>query len=75
MPNELKLMFSPSDVQTLLDEEPDKIVVRLKLEEATLSDSSKAGVLKVYADAHRTNNSTPLATINGCPEPPCSEDD
>ena len=71
MPNQLLLIFKKDDIQKLLDHNPDKIVVRSTIEEAVLKDGTLAGVVKVYADAMQQGNREPLATIIGCPCPPC----
>lgn len=68
----LEMIFSAGDMQTLLDQNPDKILVRTTVEEVTLSNNSKASGVKVFADAYQNGNSEPLATVNGCPCPPCT---
>lgn len=70
MANQLIQIFSAGKVEELLKYSPDKIVVRSTIEEAILQDGSKAGVVKVYADAVKDGNV--LGTISGCPDPPCS---
>lgn len=71
MPNHLLLIFKKEEMQHLLNQNPDKIVVRSTFEEAILEGGGKAGVVKVYADAMQKGNPKPLATITGCPNPPC----
>jgi hypothetical protein len=72
MPNELVLVFSAEKIKSLLEANPDKIAVRSTIEEATLNDGSKAGVVKVYADAYVKGKAGPVATVSGCPVPPCA---
>ena len=69
MENLLTVIFKAEDIQTLLDQSPDKIVVRSIVEEGRLEDGEKAGVIKVFADA--VKNDEVLETISGCPKPPC----
>jgi hypothetical protein len=73
MANELILIFSADRIRELMDYNPDKIVVRSRIEEAVLEDSSKAGVVRVYADAVKERSV--VATVSGCPDPPCSIED
>jgi hypothetical protein len=75
MLNKLVLIFKKDDMQKLMDHNPDKIVVRSTIEEATLNSGEKAGVVRVYADAMQGGNPEPLTTIRGCPNPPCNVDD
>jgi len=72
MPNELILIFKKDDIVSLIETNPDKIVVRSYIEEATLDNGEKVGVVRVYADAMRNEEPEPLATIVGCPSPPCN---
>ncbi len=71
MPKPQLLIFKKEDIQKLMEHNPDKIVVRSVIEEAILKDGTTAGVVKIYADAMQQGNREPLATITGCPNPPC----
>ena len=71
MPNELVLVFPKDKMQSLLDVNPDKIIVRSAIEEARLDNGEMVGVVRVYADAVQGGNV--LATIDGCPVPPCEK--
>lgn len=75
MSSELTLIFTAEKIKTLLEANPDKIAVRATIEEATLNDGTKAGVVKVYADAYVKGKSGPVATVPGCPVPPCTVED
>ena len=72
MSSELTLVFTAEKIKTLLEANPDKIAVRFTIEEAKLEDGTKAGVVKVYADAYVKGKPGPVATVPGCPVPPCS---
>ena len=67
----LNLIFSADNMQTLMDQNPDKILIRTTVVEGLLADNTKAGVVKVFADAYQNGNPEPLATVSGCPDPPC----
>lgn len=75
MPNPLEQIFSAEKMQELLNHKPTKIVVRTTVEEAVLDTGAKAGVVKVYADAWVAGRAEPVATITGCPNPPCTVSD
>lgn len=75
MANQLVLIFTKESIQLLMDQDPDKIVVRSTIEEAVLDTGKKAGVVKVYADAMRIGEPAPIVTVEGCPNPPCGIDD
>ena len=70
MANQLILIFSAEGIQELLSQSPDKIVVRSSIEEGRLDTGEAVGYIKVFADAMQGGNV--LATIEGCPEPPCA---
>lgn len=72
MANELLLIFTKEKIQELMGHEPDKIVVRSAIEQGTLNSGEPVGVVRVYADAMQGGNV--LATVVGCPNPPCSVD-
>ena len=72
MTNELVLIFSAQRMQELMDQSPDKIVVRSIIEEGRLDSGESVGYVKVSADAMQGGNV--LATIEGCPVPPCNKD-
>lgn len=74
MASELVLIFTKDNMQKLMDANPDKIVVRTTIEEATLQDGNKAGVVRVWADARQKGVSEALVTVPGCPDPPCAPD-
>src|SRR6476646_2601687 len=65
-------IFSAEKIQELLTYKPSKIVVRSNIEEAVLEDGTKAGVVRVYADAYVQGKTEPVATVTGCPYPPCN---
>ena len=75
MANLLELIFTRDNMQRLMDQNPDKILVRSIIEEAVLDNGKKAGVVKVYADAIRKGEPEPIVTVEGCPMPPCKQDD
>lgn len=75
MPNELRFIFKTEDLKRLVDEGTDYIVVRSFLESVVLKDGSKAGALRVYADAVSKGKRKLLSSVEGCPHPPCSTDD
>ena len=72
MSNELVLIFSAKRMQELMEQNPDKIVVRSTIEQERLGSGEEVGVIGVYADAVQIGNVS--ATIEGCPIPPCSID-
>ena len=69
MPNELVLIFTRENMQELMDRDPDKIVIRSVIEEGKLDSGEYVGVVRVFADAMQ--NGTVVATVGGCPNPPC----
>lgn len=71
MTNELKFVFRGEDMKRLLQRDPDFIVVVSHLEAAVLQDGSKAGVVKVRADAVNKSIDEAVESIEGCPIPPC----
>lgn len=75
MPNQLMQIFSAEKMQELFRYNPTQIVVRTTIEEAVLEGGAKAGVVKVYADAYVKGKSGPVATITGCPCPPCDPEE
>lgn len=75
MANQIVLIFTKDNMQRLMDQNPDKIVVRSTVEVAVLENGKKAGVIKAYADAMRKGVPAPMFTIEGCPNPPCTPDD
>lgn len=74
MDNSLLFIFKTEDVQRLVETKSDYIIVRSFLESVVLADGSKAGALRVYADAVNKGKTEPLETIQGCPNPPCNND-
>ena len=72
MANELVLIFTKSNIQELMDKDPEKIVVRTTIEEGRLDSGEMVGVVRVFADAMRSGEV--LQTVTGCPKPPCSTD-
>ena len=72
MANELVLIFSVEKMEELMKQSPDKIVVRSTIEHGRLDSGEEVGVVRVFADA--VQGGTVLATIEGCPNPPCSAD-
>lgn len=69
--NNLLFIFRAEDIKGLLEAGTDFIVIRSYLEEATLADGRKAGALQVYADAVSKGSEKPMASVAGCPNPPC----
>ena len=72
MDNNLLFIFKSEDIRRLLEEGSDYIVIRSFLEPVILADGSKAGALRVYADAVNKGDEKTLGTVEGCPSPPCS---
>ena len=72
MANELVLIFSAARMQELMNQSPEKIVVRSTIEQGRLDSGEEVGVVRVYADAMQGGHI--LATIEGCPNPPCDVD-
>lgn len=75
MDNNLLFIFKAEDIQRLVEAKSDFIVVRSFLESVVLADGSKAGALRVYADAVNKGKGEPLESIQGCPNPPCNTGD
>jgi hypothetical protein len=73
--NLLTVIFKPEDLQRLLDQKPNKVVIRSILEEGILENGQRVGYVKVYAEGKTTIEGTMLETVPGCPDPPCSSDD
>jgi len=69
MAGQLFLIFKKDDIQKLMDQNPDKIVVRSLIEEGKLESGERVGVVRVFADA--VLEGKVIDTIGGCPEPPC----
>ena len=67
----LTVIFGKEQIEELLALSPDRIVVTSTLEEAVLSDGSKAGAVRVTAFAMRDGSNEPLGSVGGCPTPPC----
>ena len=65
----LTLIFKPDDLQQLLNQNPDKIIVRSELAEGRLEDGERVGYVRVFADA--IIDGTVVETVGGCPQPPC----
>jgi hypothetical protein len=65
-----EFLFRPEQLQTLLNENPDKILISTSLESEVLKSGEKVGVLRVTATSI-VNNRKGL-TMSGCPVPPCS---
>ena len=71
MNNELVFIFRREELQRLLEANTEFIVIKSYLEEATLQDGSKAGVLRVKAEAVSSSEKLVTASVAGCPTPPC----
>lgn len=71
MSNELQFIFRREEIEKLVESKTDLIVIKAHLEDATLQDGSKAGVLKVRAEAINKGNPEPQSRVDGCPIPPC----
>ena len=71
MNNELVFIFRREELQRLLEANTEFIVIKSYLEEATLQDGSKAGVLRVKAEAVSRSEKLVTARVAGCPTPPC----
>jgi hypothetical protein len=65
----LTLVFKPDDIQQLLNQNPDKIIVRSELEVGRLEGGQKVGYVRVFADA--IVDGEVVDTVGGCPQPPC----
>jgi hypothetical protein len=65
-------IFKREEMQKLMDLKSDKIIIRSSIEEGQLNSGEKVGVVRVFADAVNEGSEEPVATIPGCPKPPCS---
>lgn len=74
MSNELQLLFTREAIQKLLQANTDFIVIKTGIEEALLQDGSKAGVVRVRAEAVNRGEKESTVTVVGCPIPPCRTD-
>lgn len=72
MPNNLEFIFKTEDMKKLIEANTDFIVVHSYLESVVLDNGSKAGALRVYAEAVNKGKIEALASVEGCPNPPCS---
>ncbi len=75
MSNELKLIFKTEDIKRLIAEDTEFIVVRSFIESVVLKDGSKAGAVRVFADAMKKGQPGAEFSVSGCPWPPCTTDD
>jgi hypothetical protein len=71
MDNNLLFIFKSEDIRRLLEEGSEYIVIRSYLEAVELNDGSKAGALRVYADAIDKGEQKSQKSVEGCPVPPC----
>jgi len=69
MSNELVLIFSAKEMQELIEQNPDKIIIRSTIEAGRLDSGESVGYVKVSADA--VQGGTVVGSIGGCPKPPC----
>ena len=75
MENNLLFIFKSEDMRRLLEAGTDYVVIRSYLESVVLQDGSKAGALRVYADAVNKGKDGALDSVPGCPVPPCTVSD
>ena len=73
--NLLTVVFKPEDLQRLLDQKPQKVIVRSVLEEGKLDNGQSVGYVRVYAEGKSTVEGTTFEIVPGCPDPPCTADD
>jgi len=71
MDNNLLFIFRTEDIKRLLESGSDFIVIRSFLESVVLNDGSKAGALRVFADAVNKGETKATLSVEGCPKPPC----
>jgi hypothetical protein len=71
MSNETSFLFRREALQALLDAGTDIVVIKSRLEEATLQDGTPTGVLRVWAEARNRGDEKSIITVDGCPIPPC----
>jgi hypothetical protein len=71
MENNLQVIFKTEDLKQLLENNSEYIVINSFLESVVLKDGSKAGALRVYAEAVNTGGAT-MGRVEGCPVPPCN---
>ena len=75
MHNHLEFVFKTRDIKELVEQETEYIVIRSFLEGVVLKDGSKAGAVRVYADAVKKGKEAAVLSVPGCPNPPCRIDD
>ena len=74
--NGFQFVFTPEELQKLLDQKPKKIGISCYLVQEITKDGRKVGAMQVLAEALGVKKGKALrgAEILGCPIPPCRWD-
>ena len=74
--NGFQFVFTPEELQKLLDQKPKKIGISCYLVQEITKDGRKVGAMQVLAEALGVKKGKALrgAEALGCPVPPCKWD-
>jgi len=68
----LQFRFTKEDIVSLFEQNADLVIVNVAYELVDDKDGIKRAALAATADGIKSGSAQPLATVSGCPMPPCT---